>query len=80
MAVLRLPGAASSTLRFEVYSASQAADWWNESPIGSGNVDDNNNLVWATNVDMNSSWLVHIINTGAQAANFQFAFTGPLVP
>ena len=48
MAILSLPGAGGSALRFEVYSAGQATNWWSESPVGSGNLDDNNNSVWAT--------------------------------
>jgi hypothetical protein len=74
--VLSLPGGSHSGLQFQVFASDQIHDWTIEDPTGIGNVEDNGDLDWATQVDMNSDWFVRVINDNPQSATFQFNVTG----
>jgi len=77
-AVLRLPGASKSGLQFEIYSTSQLNDWMKQDPLGVGNVEENGDLAWASQIDMNlnNDLFVRVLNNNTQCTTFQFSLTG----
>ena len=77
-AVLRLPGASKSGLQFEIYSTSQLNDWMKQDPLGVGNVEENGDLAWASQIDRNNNndLFVRVLNNNTQCTTFQFSLTG----
>jgi hypothetical protein len=75
---LSIPNSAHTGIRYEVYSSDEISDWWRETPVGIGNLDDDDQ-VWGVTVNGSSVWYVRVINTNTHGAGFQFTYDMPFV-
>jgi hypothetical protein len=75
LTLLTLTNGTNSGLKFDVYSDSQIANWWDATPIGRGTSQSNNgvrsdNLTWAGEYDGNGVQYIRVTNTNPGAAAF----------
>lgn len=75
---LTLTDGTNSGIKFDVFSDSQIASWWNATPVGRGTSQANNgvqskNLTWAGSFNANGVQYIRVTNTNPGAAVFTLA-------
>jgi len=73
--LVRLVDAKDRGLRFQIFAPTQMGDWWNQDPVGAGNVQ-NNDLIWSGNSHEGGAWYVQVINDNPAPMPFQLTVTG----
>ncbi len=76
--VATLVNGGANGLQFNVFTPSQIADWWDETPIGRGNTSggNTNDLVWTGNSPIGGTYYIQVVNPGTSAATGQLMVQG----
>jgi hypothetical protein len=79
---LTLTNGTNSGVTFDVYSGSQIANWWDNTPVGRGTSQGSfgvmsDNLTWAGKFNGNGVQYIRVINTNAFATDFTLAQSQP---
>jgi len=73
-----LPKGSENKLSFNVHAPSQMSTWWNDTPIGRGNVS-GDDLKWSGNSHEGGWWYVEVANDRDTATAFNLDVTGDKV-
>ncbi len=72
---IKLPNGNNSGMGFKVYTADQAASWWDTDPVGQG-TPDGNDLLWVGNFNLAGSYYVEVLNDKPYGDKFQLLIAG----